>query len=173
MKIFRKNERPLNLFTASILLIAFMVLVSVAVNLLTGTQAQRTSLIEDLKVSSVSFSGGNTLDMIVNNSGTVDFVIAEVWINNEKQAFTTNPSIGKIPPNGSMEISVNHAYVNGTNYHIKIVSDNKNEYFASATALQQICFDWTGRDSNRCGELKFNFTSHRDSSENWRSRMPI
>jgi hypothetical protein len=40
-----------------------------------------------------------------------------------------------LPSNGTMEVSVNYTYVNGTCYHIKIVSDRENEYFASATAL--------------------------------------
>jgi hypothetical protein len=132
---FRKTVEPRNLFAASILLIVFMVVVSIAVNALTETQAKRTLLIEGLTVSSVTFSGGNTIELVVNNSGIMDFTIAEVWINNEKQTFTTNPAIGTISPNENMEISVNYAYVNGTNYHIKIVSDRKDVYFASATAL--------------------------------------
>ena len=85
--------------------------------------------------SGVTFSGGNTIHVIVNNSGTLDFAVSEVWVNDEKQAFTTNPSVGRIPPNECMELSVAYVYVNETSYHIKIVSDRTNEYFASATAL--------------------------------------
>jgi hypothetical protein len=132
---FGKNGRSLDIFAASILLIALMVPVSVAVNVLTETQTSKALPAEDLIVSSVTFSGGNTIYVRINNSGASDFVVAELWVNNEKQAFTTNPNSGQVPPNGTMEISVNYAYVNGTTYHIKIVSHRNNDYFASATAL--------------------------------------
>jgi hypothetical protein len=112
-----------------------MVVISVAVSVFTGTHANPSPLVEDLTVTSVTFSGGNTIHVIVNNSGTLDFAVSEVWVNDEKQAFTTNPSVGRIPPNGCMELSVAYVYVNETSYHIKIVSDRTNEYFASATAL--------------------------------------
>jgi hypothetical protein len=133
---FGKNGRSFNIFAASILLIALMVPVSVAVNVLTGAGSQTSEalLTEDLTVLSVTFSGGYTISVHVKNSGTLDFAVAGLWVNNVKQAFTTNSS-GTVPPNGSMEISVSYAYVNGTSYHIKIVSDRANEYFASATAL--------------------------------------
>jgi hypothetical protein len=132
---FGKNGKSLDIFAASILLIALMVPVSVAVNVLTEPQTSLALMTETLTVSSVTFSGGNTVHVRAKNSGTLDFTVAEVWVDNEKQAFTTSPAAGKIPPNGTMEISVNYAYVNGTSCHIKIVSDRANEYFASATAL--------------------------------------
>ncbi len=132
---FGKKGKSLNLFAASISLIVLMVPVSVAVNVLTDTQPSRALLTEELTVSSVTFSGGNTIHVCVNNSGTLDFAIAELWVNNKRQAFTTSPATGQVPPNGSMEVSVNHAYVNGTIYHVKIVSQRENEYFASATVL--------------------------------------
>jgi hypothetical protein len=132
---FGKNGRSLDIFAASILLIALMVPVSVAVNVLTETQTSNALPAEDLTVLSVTFSGGNTIHMIIQNSGTLAFTVAEVWVNNEKQSFMASPADGQVPLNGTMELSVNCAYMNGTCYHIKIVSDRENEYFASATAL--------------------------------------
>ena len=135
MKSYKKKGQASNHLAASILLIVFMVVISVAVSAFTETHANPSPLAEDLTVASVTFSGGNTIQVAVNNSGTLDFAVAEVWIDNEKQAFITNPSIGRIHPNGSIVISVAYGYVNETSYHIKIVSDRTNEYFASATAL--------------------------------------
>jgi hypothetical protein len=135
MKRLRKNMEPRNLFNASILLIVIMVVVSVAVNALTEPHMRQTLPMEGVTVSSVTFSGGNTVKLVVNNSGIVDFTVAEVWINNDKQPFSTDPAIGKISSTESMEISVNYAYVNGTSYNIKLVSDKKDAYFVSATAL--------------------------------------
>jgi hypothetical protein len=142
MKSYKKKRSASNHLAASILLIVFMVVISVAVSAFTGTHAIPSPLVEDLTVTSVTFSGGNTIQVAANNSGTLDFAVAEVWINNEKQAFITNPSIGRIPPNGSIIISVAYGYVNETSYHIKIVSDRTNEYFASATALYQTSFNF-------------------------------
>ena len=135
MKSRRKKGQASNHLIASILLIVCMVVISLAVSMFSGTHANPSPLVEDLTITSVTFSGGNTIHVVVNNSGTLDFAVAEVWIDNAKQAFITNPSIGRIHPNGSIVISVAYGYVNETSYHIKIVSDRTNEYFASATAL--------------------------------------
>jgi hypothetical protein len=90
---------------------------------------------EELTISGVTFSGGDTVDIAVDNSGTKDFAIAEVWINNEKQAFTTAPPMERIPPKESVHVSVTYAYSKGTSYNIKIVSDRKKVYLVTATAL--------------------------------------
>jgi hypothetical protein len=135
MRSHRKKGQASNHLVASILLIVCMVVISVAVSVFTGTNANPSPLVEDLRVASVTFSGGNTIHVIANNSGNLDFVVSEIWVNNEKQAFTANPSVGRIPSKGCIELSVTYVYVNETSYHIKIVSERTNEYFASATAL--------------------------------------
>jgi len=129
------KKGKLNLFGASILLIVLMVPVSVAVSVLTDSPASRALMTEDLTVSSVVFSGGNTIYMSINNSGTLAFTVAEIWVNNEKQSFTTIPTTGQVSPNGTQDLSVNYVYVNGTRYHIKIASEREKEYFFSATPL--------------------------------------
>jgi hypothetical protein len=135
MKRFTKNGRAQNLFTASILFIVLMVMVSITVNLLIETHARQPPLTEELKITSVNFSQGNIADVFVNNSGTLDAEIAEVWINNEKQAFTVNPPIETLMPNASVHVLVTCPYSNGTNYNIKIVSNRGNVYLASASVL--------------------------------------
>jgi hypothetical protein len=131
----RKNGKAQNLLVASILFIVFMVVVSIAVNVLVEKQARQPPLTEELRITSVAFSEGNTIDLVVQNSGIMDTAIAEVWINDEKQNFTTNPPIEKLLPNASVHVSVTHPYSNGTSYHIKIVSNRRNVYLAAATAL--------------------------------------
>jgi hypothetical protein len=131
----RKNGKAQNLLVASILFIVFMVVVSIAVNVLIETQARPPPLTEELRITSVAFSGGNAIDVVVNNSGTLDSTIAEVWINNEKQSFTINPPIEKVLPNASVHVLVTYSYSNGTNYNIKIVSNRGNVYLAAASAL--------------------------------------
>jgi hypothetical protein len=135
VKRFRKNGRAQNLFTASVLFIVLMVVVSIAVNVLIETHARSPALTEELSITSVAFSQGNAIDVVVNNSGTLDSGIAEVLINNEKQAFTINPPIGTFLPNASIHVLVACPYTNGTNYDIKIVSNRGNVYLAAASAL--------------------------------------
>jgi hypothetical protein len=98
-------------------------------------KVKRVPLKEELTISGVTFSGGDTVDIAVINSGTKDFAIAEVWINNEKQAFTSKPPMERVPPNESMHVSVTLAYSKGTSYNVKIVSDRKKVYLVAATAL--------------------------------------
>jgi hypothetical protein len=129
------KKGKLNLFAASIFLIVLLVPVSVAVNVLTDSPASRAMMTEELTVSSVVFSGGNTIYMSINNSGTLAFTVAKVWVNNEKQSFTTIPANGQAWPNGTLDLSVNYVYVNRTCYHIKIVSEREKGYFVSATPL--------------------------------------
>jgi hypothetical protein len=135
MKRFRKNGKAQNLFTASILFIVFMVVVSIAVNVLVETQARPPPLTEELEITSVAFSQNNTIDVVVNNSGTLDSEIAEVWINNERQIFTINPPIEEFLPSTSVHVLVTCPYSNGNNYNIKIVSNRGNVYLAVASAL--------------------------------------
>ena len=98
-------------------------------------KVKRPPLKEELTISGVTFSGGDTVDVVVDNSGKKDFAIAEVWINNEKQVFTTTPPMERIPPNESVHVSLTYAYSKGTSYNVKIVSDRKKIYLVSTTAL--------------------------------------
>jgi len=98
-------------------------------------KVKRVPMKEELTISGVTFSGDDTVNVVVDNSGTKDFAIAEVWINNEKQAFTMTPPMERVPPNESVHVSVTYAYSGGTSYNVKIVSDRKKVYLVSATAL--------------------------------------
>jgi hypothetical protein len=98
-------------------------------------KVKRIPLKEELTISGVTFSGDDTVDIAVVNSGTKDFAIAEVWINNEKQAFTKEPPAERVPPNESVHVSVTYSYSKGTSYNVKIVSDRKKVYLVTATAL--------------------------------------
>jgi hypothetical protein len=135
MKRFRKNGNAQNLFNTSISFIVLMVVVSIAVNVLIETHAKQPPLIEELKITGVTFSKSNTINVVVNNSGTLDFEIAEVWINNEKQAFTINSPTETVLPSASVHVLVTCPYSNGTNYNIKVVSNRGNVYLASASTF--------------------------------------
>ena len=133
MKSFQRNGKDMNMVVGAILLIAVMVLFSVAVDAWAGKTVQ-FSQIEEFTVFIVTFSSGNMVTVVVENNGTMPSKITEVWINNEKQTFTANSTNGVIPPKDSISISILYAYLNGTNYHIKMVSERGNMHLFTATA---------------------------------------
>jgi len=128
----RKNKHDMNFVVGAVLLIASMIALSVAVDAWAGKPAQSYQ-IEGLTASSFTFSNGNTITMVIENNGTVPSEIGEVWINNEKQAFTLNYMNEAIPPKNRIIISMFYAYSNATNYDFKIISKRRNTYFFTAT----------------------------------------
>jgi hypothetical protein len=98
-------------------------------------KVKKVPMKEELTISGATFSGGDTVEIAINNSGTKDFAIAEVWINNEKQVFTMAPAMERIPPNESVHVSLTYTYSKGASYNVKIVSDRKKVYLLTATAL--------------------------------------
>jgi hypothetical protein len=126
------KRKDVNLLVASVLLIAVMVVVSIAVDAWNG-KTVHSSQIEELTVSSFAFSSNNTITVVVENNGTVPSGIAEVLINNEKQAFTANSTI--IPPKDCIELSIVYTYSNDTNYHFKLVSERGSTYLFTAIAI--------------------------------------
>jgi hypothetical protein len=131
MAHFRRSKDA-NLVVGAVLLIAVMVTVSVAVDAWTGKTVY-SSQVEELTVSSFTFSNGTSINVIVENNGTISSGIAEVWINNEKQTFTANSTI--IPPKDCIDLSIVYTYSNGTNYHFKMISEKRSTYLFTATAL--------------------------------------
>ena len=133
MAHFGKNKKDMNLLIGAILLITVMVILSLAVDAWAGKTTQ-FSQIEELTIFSVSFSSGNEITVVVENNGTVSSKITEVWINNEKQAFTTNSPNNLIPSKDRLDISIVYAYSNGTNYNIKMISERRNIHLFTATS---------------------------------------
>jgi hypothetical protein len=127
-----RHSKDANLVVGAVLLIAVMVAVSVVVDAWAGKSAH-SSQMEELTVSSFTFSNGNAISVLVENNGTIPSGIAEVWINNEKQTFTANSTI--IPPKDCIDLSIVYTYSNGTNYHFKMISERRSTYLFTATAL--------------------------------------
>ena len=90
---------------------------------------------EELTVVGVTFSSGNMTTVVVVNDGTGLSEIAEVWINSAKQTFTSNSTEGFILPKNCIVISIFYAYLNGTDYNFKMVSERGTTYLFTATAL--------------------------------------
>ena len=132
-----RNSKDANLVVGAVLLIAVMVAVSVAVDTWVGKSVHPiqaySSEREELTVYSFAFANNNTVNVVVENNGTMPSGIAEVWINNERQIYTTNSTL--IQPKDCAEISIRYAYVNGTNCHFKIISEKGTPYLFTATAL--------------------------------------
>jgi hypothetical protein len=127
-----RDSKDANLLVGAVLLIAAMVVISIAVDAWTGNSHQ-FSQVEECTISSFTFSSDNTINVVVENNGTIPFQIAEVWINKQRQAFTENSTI--IPPKECIDLSVSYTYSNGTTYNFKIISERGSIYLFTATAL--------------------------------------
>jgi hypothetical protein len=127
-----RDSKDANLVVGAVLLIAAMVVVSVAVDAWAGNSHQ-FSQVEKFTISGFTFSSDNTISVVVENNGTIPFQIVEVWINKQRQTFTANSTI--IPPKECIDLSVSYTYSNGTNYNFKIVSEKGSIYLFTATAL--------------------------------------
>jgi phosphopantetheine adenylyltransferase len=126
------KRKDANLLVASVLLISVMVVVSVAVDSLSGKTVQSTQ-IEKFTVSNFAFSSGNTISIVVENNGTIPLEIAEVCIDNAKQQFTENATI--VQPNDYLNLSINFTYSNDTNYQFKLVTERGTTYLFTAATL--------------------------------------
>ena len=126
------KRKDANLLVASVLLISVMVVVSVAVDSLSGKTVQSTQ-IEKFTVSNFAFSSGNTISIVVENNGTIPLEIAEVCIDNAKQQFTENATI--VQPNDYLNLSINYTYSNDTNYQFKLVTERGTTYLFTAATL--------------------------------------
>ena len=93
-----RDSKEANLVVGAVLLIAVMVLTSIVVDAWAG-KTTNSSHIEELTISSFTFSSNNKINVVVENWGTAPSGIAEIWINNEKQTFTTNSTT--ISPNSN------------------------------------------------------------------------
>jgi hypothetical protein len=134
MAHFSKNKKDMKLFAGSILFITVMVIFSVAVDAMEEKTTQNSQK-EQLAISSVTFSNGNTITIVLENNGTATSQITEVWINNEKQTFTVNSTNGAISPNKPTDIRIFYTYSNGTDYHVKMITARGNTYLFTATTL--------------------------------------
>jgi hypothetical protein len=77
MAHFTENKKDMNLVVGAVLLIASMVVISLAVDAWAGKPAN-SSHIEEFTVASFAFSSGNVITVVVENNGTVPSGIAEV-----------------------------------------------------------------------------------------------
>jgi hypothetical protein len=120
------------LVVGSVLLITLMVIFSVAVDSLIGKAVPYTQ-VEEINVSSCYFLEGNKIILVVESNGSTPSEIVEVWINNEKQNFTSNTTI--IRPEKRGELALDYMYSNGTNYNFKILSERGSTYIFTAAAI--------------------------------------
>ncbi len=127
-----KNSKDANLVVGAVLLIAVMVVISVAVDSWIGKAAPYTQM-EEINISSCSFLEGNKIVLIVKNSGPFPSEIAEVWLNNQEQNFGANATM--IRPEEFVELAIEYSYSNGTNYNFKIYSERGSTCLFTAAAF--------------------------------------
>jgi flagellin-like protein len=141
MKIL-KSKKALSPVVASIILIAVTVAVSIAVAAWMGALTFTFMGTEQLDVQNCQFKGasgdaGNTIELIVQNTGTVDVTVNKYKLGVGGAQYT----IADVPvPQGQSATIVcttgadNVAWTSGTTYDIYVITSGGKQYMYRATA---------------------------------------
>ena len=140
MKNFARSKKALSPVVASIILIAVTVAVSIAVAAWMGALTIGFMGTEELKITSVTFSGtgaDRVATISVVNQGTSGVTISEVSINGQAYpAATYAPEAsGLVVANGQATATVSSfEWDLGSNYQVKIQTTKGNVFMYNAVA---------------------------------------
>jgi flagellin-like protein len=133
MKIL-KSRKALSPVVASIILIAVTVAVSIAVAAWMGALTFTFMGTEQVNLTKIQWvwnptPGSRQFIITVNNTGTKDVTINQILVNYAGVTGTINPTLPYIlKATMSRQITVNYAYVNGTNYDISVATSSGYKY---------------------------------------------
>ena len=133
LRKLKKNSKALSPVVASIILIAVTVAVSIAVAAWMGALTIGFMGTEEVRITNVAFSGGNTVVVTAKNTGSATVTIEEVYIAGALQTATLDPTTGAVAPNGMLSATFTYTYDPGTAYQIKLVSAKGNPFVYTAT----------------------------------------
>ena len=85
---------------------------------------------EALQITNLTFLSNDRINITMRNTGTTTITIIEIWVNNVK----TWSGNSVIDANYQKTITLDVAWVAGTNYQFKIVTSRGNQFYYTATA---------------------------------------
>ena len=132
MSHFARSKKALSPVVASIILIAVTVAVSIAVAAWMGALTVGFMKTEELKITSVQFTGTNVI-ISVRNQGTDGVTISEVSINGQTYTATYDPS-QTLSANGHATITVTYNWALGNSYQVKLSTAKGNSFMYTAVA---------------------------------------
>ncbi|MEM2972492.1 MAG: archaellin/type IV pilin N-terminal domain-containing protein [Candidatus Bathyarchaeia archaeon] len=120
-----KSKKALSPVVASIILIAVTVAVSIAVAAWMGALTIGFMGTEQLTISKLTWTGSG-FTLTVNNTGTKDLTITQIQVNyGTTGVIVQSPALPHTLRTGQgVQIQVEYAYVNGTNYDISVVTQS-------------------------------------------------
>jgi flagellin-like protein len=134
----RKNAKALSPVVASIILIAVTVAVSVVVAAwMGGMTIGLMGSAEQVSITNVAFSNGNTIQVMVMNAGGTDSSINNAFINGVATTAFTSPVT--VPKSSSITITfvaggnATFTLTSGTSYTIKLITAKGTSVVSSAT----------------------------------------
>jgi len=139
---FRKNAKALSPVVASIILIAVTVAVSVVVAAwMGGMTIGLMGSAEQVSITNVAFSDGNTIQVMVMNAGGTDSSISNAFINGvATTAFTSPVTVPKSSSitmtfvgTGGTGANATFTLTSGTSYTIKLITAKGTSVVSSAT----------------------------------------
>jgi flagellin-like protein len=138
----RKNAKALSPVVASIILIAVTVAVSVVVAAwMGGMTIGLMGSAEQVSITNVAFSNGNTIQVMVMNAGGTDSSISNAFINGvATTAFASPVTVPKSSSitmtfvgTGGTDANATFTLTSGTSYTIKLITAKGTSVVSSAT----------------------------------------
>ncbi|MGA2308200.1 MAG: hypothetical protein ABSG57_01465 [Candidatus Bathyarchaeia archaeon] len=88
---------------------------------------------EQLQITNLAFVPG-TIMVTLDNTGTTQVTIVEVWVNNVMQTSTNPPLAISVPANSATQLSITMTVIAGYQYEVKLVSSKGNTFVGTGTA---------------------------------------
>jgi len=139
MRKLLKSKKALSPVVAAIILIAVTVAVSIAVAAWMGSLTFTFMATEELKITSIAFTGApanNTITVNVLNTGTTDVsIVATVTVSGYgvTGGITPTDTVGKGEP-GTFIVTLTGTWSNGRSYNVELLSSKGNKFTYTATA---------------------------------------
>ncbi len=133
-----KSRKALSPVVASIILIAVTVAVSIAVAAWMGALTFQFTTTEQLEIQGAQFNGnssaaGNTIDLIVQNTGTADLTVNRYKLGSGGTLQTITDIA--VPQGGRVTVTcTNVGWSTGTTYDIYLVTSSGKQFMYRATA---------------------------------------
>ncbi len=128
----RLKKRAVSPVIATVILVAVAITASVAVAFWMGDIASQYTKLESAKIVSVAYTSNNTIEVKVENVGTVSANITEVMVGKEHKPFN---GTSLVEPGKETTLIIYHVeWVSGQKYKITILTSVENQYTKEITA---------------------------------------
>ncbi len=126
------KKRAVSPVIATVILVAIAITVAVAVSYWMGAISLQYTKFESAKIVSVAYTSNNTIEVKVENVGTVSANITEVMVGKEHKSFNGTSLVEPGKETTLMIYPIE--WISGQKYKITILTSIDNQYTKETTA---------------------------------------